>query len=603
MAETMQPAEIAREVLRRLAMKRTPPTPENYIALYHEIAGTTATDIFPEKNLKSVAAALPRSAPEQLRFARQIDAAVTEKSWDGLKNSLLSLATAAGAEPLQWPQLIRDVLLQLERSHAGLTTAQKRDALDRQLKSSAAPDLLFGRLQSLLRSWAHGEIAETQASLVEQAVQDAAPADAAARPATTDAAGSAGSAGSAGAAGAAGALNAQLQELMAQLLENNIAVLVGDAPAPIAEAKKLAALIRAARTQDDVARFANLLKKYTYRLNFVAEDHAEINTALLHVLNLLIENISELAIDDKYLHGQIAVLLDLTQQPLDLRRLDDVERRLKEVIYKQGAMKKYLLDAQDRLKSMLATFVDRLADFTETTSTYHDKIERCAAKISNAADIGQLSDVLDEVMRETRNVQLNALRSRDELRAMRQRAEESEKEMQRLQHELEQTSEMIRTDALTGALNRKGMDEALEREVARAVRHEAPLCLGLLDIDNFKKLNDTYGHQVGDRALIHLSSVVKDTLRPQDTLARYGGEEFLILLPDTSLDDAVQILTRVQRELTRKYFLHDNQKMLITFSAGAAELGPKEEAAAAVKRADAAMYMAKRAGKNRVVAA
>ena len=590
MAETLQPAEIAREVLRRLALKRTPPTPENYIALYHEIAGSVATEPFPEKSLKGVAAALPRNAPEQLRFARQVDNAIAEKSWDGIKNSLLAVATAAGAEPLPWPQLIRELLVQLERSHAGLTTAKKREALERLLKSSAAPDLLFARLQSLQRSWAHGDIAEAQESLVEREVHGDAPAEVVARP-------------PAASGEVAASANVQLQELLAQLLENNIAVLVGDAPPLVEEAQRLAGVIRAARTLDDVARFAALLKKYAYRLNFVAEDHNEINTALLHVLNLLIENISELAIDDKYLQGQIAVLLDLTQQPLDLRRLDDVERRLKEVIYKQGAMKKYLHDAQDRLKSMLATFVDRLADFSETTSSYHDKIERCADKISKAADIGQLSDVLGEVMQETRAVQLNALRSRDELREMRQRVEEGEKEMQRLQHELEQTSEMIRTDALTGALNRKGMDEALEREVARAVRHDAPLCLGLLDIDNFKKLNDTYGHQVGDRALMHLSKVVKTTLRPQDTLARYGGEEFLILLPDTSLDDAVQILTRVQRELTREYFLHENQKMLITFSAGAAERGPKEPAAETVKRADAAMYMAKRAGKNRVVAA
>jgi len=589
MAEKLQPAEIAREVLRRLALKRTQPTPENYIGLYHEIAGTKATEIFPEKSLKSISAALPRNAPEQQRFARQLDAAVAAKNWDGLKSSLLNLVTAAGAEPPQWGPLFREMLQQLNRTHAGLTASQKHEALDRVLKTSAAPDLLFSRLQSLMRSWAQGEIAEAMPSLVDEL----APATEATanEPATADA------------APGATTFNSQLQELLAQLLENNIAVLVGDAPSLVEESKKLAASIRIARAPEDMARFASQLKKFTYRLNFVAEDHRELNTALLHVLHLLVENISELAIDDQYLHAQIAILVDLTQEPLDLRRLDDIERRLKEVIYKQGALKKYLHDAQDRLKTMLATFVDRLADFSETTSSYHDKIERCAERISQASDIGQLSDVLGEVMQETRTIQLAAQRSRDELREMRRRVDEGEKEMQRLQHELEQTSEMIRTDALTGALNRKGMDDALQREVARAVRHEAPLCLGLLDIDNFKKLNDTYGHQVGDRALIHLASVVKDTLRPQDTLARYGGEEFLILLPDTTLDDAVQILTRVQRELTRKFFLHENQKMLITFSAGTAELGPKEAPAEAVKRADAAMYMAKRAGKNRVVAA
>jgi diguanylate cyclase len=124
-----------------------------------------------------------------------------------------------------------------------------------------------------------------------------------------------------------------------------------------------------------------------------------------------------------------------------------------------------------------------------------------------------------------------------------------------------------------------------------------------MDVDNFKKLNDTHGHQAGDEALVHLARVTRETIRPQDTLARYGGEEFVVLLPDTELDDAVKAMTRVQRELTRKFFLHKNEKILITFSCGVAEQGETENSAGAVKRADQAMYLAKRAGKNRVVAA
>lgn len=594
MAELVQPAEIAREVLRRLAMQRKQPTPENYLKLYHEIAGTTAAEIFPEKALKALAAALPRATAEQTRFARNLDAAVAEKSWDGLKASLLALTTAAGAEPPQWSALIHELVQQLERSHVGLTPAKKREVLDHVLKSSNAPDLLFSRLQSLLRSWSQGLTAETEASMVgEGAVAVTAP----------EAGAKADAPATARASSAETPLAGELRELLAQVLENGLGQLLAENPAMVEETASLAAAVRAARSSDDIARLGGQLKKFSYRLNFIAEDQTELRTALLHVLHLLIENIGELAIDDQYLQGQIAVLLDLTRQPLNLRRLDDVERRLKDVIYKQGALKKHLHDAQDRLKAMLASFVDRLVEFSDTTSGYHDKIELCVQKISQASDISELSEVLDVVMQETRAIQLNAQRSRDELREMRRRVEETEKEVDRLQTELAETSEMIRIDPLTGALNRKGMDDALEREAARAVRHEAMLCVGLLDIDNFKKLNDTYGHQVGDEALKHLATVIRETLRPQDTLARYGGEEFLILLPDTTLDAAVQTLTRLQRELTRKYFLHENQKMLITFSAGVAELAREEAARDAVKRADAAMYLAKRAGKNRVVAA
>ena len=294
---------------------------------------------------------------------------------------------------------------------------------------------------------------------------------------------------------------------------------------------------------------------------------------------------------------------NIVSQPLNLRRLDDVERRLKDLIFKQSSLKKSLNDAKERLKAMLASFVDRLGDFTATTGEYHDKIERCADKISKANDITELSDVLDEVMRETRVIQLNARRSHDELTDMKRRVDESEKEVVRLQNELSQASEMVRIDQLTGALNRKGMDEAVEREVARIRRHQGKLCIAMLDIDNFKKLNDSLGHQVGDDALVHLARVTRETIRPQDTLARYGGEEFVVLLPDTPIDDAVTAMVRVQRELTKRFFLHKNDKVLITFSCGVAELTDTEAPTVAISRADAAMYLAKRAGKNRVVSA
>lgn len=588
MPEFTQPSEIARETLRQLAMRRTPPTPDNYRAFYHEIAGTVAADTFPEKALKTVAASLPRETPEQMRHVRQLETAVADKSWDSLRSVLTEVFTRMGAEPPNWAALIRELVVQTEARHAGLTAAKKRETLDHVLGSSGSPDVLFGRLQSLLRNWsqtpaaAEAELAEAPAAAEIPAAAESAPAPAK--------------------GGAARVPNIELLDLVAQLLENAISILLVDTPDLANEAAQLAAEVRAARSEEQISGVTARLKKFSYRLNFVAEDQAELKTALLHLLQLIIENINELVIDDQWLHGQVSLVSDLVSQPLNLRRLDDVERRLKDLIYKQSSLKKSLNDAKERLKAMLASFVDRLGDFTETTGDYHDKIGRCAEKISKANDITELSDVLDEVMRETRVIQLNAQRSRDELMDMRRRVEESEKEVARLQNELSQASEMVRHDPLTGALNRKGMDEAVEREVARVRRHNAKICMALLDIDNFKKLNDSLGHQAGDDALVHLARVTRETIRPQDTLARYGGEEFVLLLPETSVDDAVAAMTRVQRELTKRFFLHKNEKVLITFSCGVAELGETEAPTEAIARADAAMYLAKRAGKNRVVA-
>ena len=172
-----------------------------------------------------------------------------------------------------------------------------------------------------------------------------------------------------------------------------------------------------------------------------------------------------------------------------------------------------------------------------------------------------------------------------------------------LQNELEEASRLMRHDQLTGALNRRGLEEMFQTESARAQRRGTRLAIALLDIDHFKKLNDKLGHKVGDDALVHLAKVVRQHLRPQDVLARYGGEEFVILLPETGDADAQQALVRLQRDLTREFFMTDMQKVVITFSAGITLMAEGESLENALERADTAMYQAKQAGRNRVMVA
>lgn len=581
------PSELARETLRQLAMRRVPPTPDNYRTLYHEIAGTAAQESFPERALRSLVASLPRTTPEQMRYARQMEAAIGEGSWDGIKTTLGELLAKTAAPAPSWGPLIRELLAQYEARQAGITPAKKRETLEHVLSASGTPEVLFARLQSLTRNWAQGSAAESALTEGDRATPES----------------SAASVASAASPAEGQAINAELRDILAQLFERTLGVLLVDTPELNEEAAGLAADIRAARTPEQLSAFTAKLKRFSYRLQFIAEDQAELRTALLGLLQLLIENINELVIDDKWLSGQISVVQDIVDKPLNLRQLDDVERRLKDLIYKQSTLKKNLNDAQEKLRTMLATFVDRLAGFAATTGEYHERIEGCARKIGEANNIADLTDVLEVLAQETRTVQLAVQRSRDELLDMRARVEEAEREIQRLQGELAHAGEMVRLDTLTGVLNRKGLEEAMEREVARARRRQAHLCVAMLDVDNFKKLNDTLGHDAGDQALVHLADVVRTTLRPQDTLARYGGEEFIVILSDTRLDDAVGVMVRVQRELTRRFFLHKNEKLLITFSCGVAELAGGEEPAAAIKRADQAMYLAKRAGKNRVIPA
>ncbi|MCB4360903.1 GGDEF domain-containing protein [Quatrionicoccus australiensis] len=583
MSTLSNPFEIARETLRLLAARRVPPTPDNYLTLYQEIAGIKAApEPFPDKQLRTLTAALPKASNEQLRLARQLDEAVKAGSWDDYRNRLVEFVSAlTDVQKLTWSELITDLVRQWDAKHVGLTVARKRESLEHVLSSSANnPETLFTRLQNLLRSWGQGREQENG-----NGSEPAPPENAVSRASTAEPTN----------------LLPELRELFAFTLETAIAAQLVESPVLSTDAKALAADIRKARNEDQIADFLTRLKRFAFKLELLAEDQAELRRSLLSLLRLLVENMTELVLDDRWLHGQIEVVREIIDKPLSQRAVDDAERRLKEVIYKQSMLKASLFDARESIKQMLAGFVDQLANFAEVTSDYHDKIEGYAGKISAANDISELESVLGEVMHETRNIQINALRSRDELRSTQKKVQESEARIRELEAELENTSNLVRYDQLTGTLNRRGLEEMFEKEAARSKRHDTLLCVGLLDIDNFKKLNDTMGHETGDEALIHLATVCRETLRPQDTVARYGGEEFIVLLPETPLEDAISALTRLQRELTKKFFMHDNEKVLITFSAGVTQMLPEDSQASVIKRADEAMYEAKKTGKNRVV--
>ena len=353
--------------------------------------------------------------------------------------------------------------------------------------------------------------------------------------------------------------------------------------------------------QPDALAVKQLLVQYNQRVLFAAEDQAEIKAMLLKLLQLIIDNIAHLALDDAWLKGQVDALGAVCAPPLSLRRLDEAEQKLKDVIRKQTEAKVRAQQAQEEMRRMLATFVERLAAMSVSTGEYQVQLEGSARLIEQAKRIEDIAPVLKEVVSATRVMATDTQMAREQLQGMRQRAEATEVELQKLHQELDRLSAQARHDPLTGALNRQGLSEAVNREVAQMRRQDSALCVALLDIDNFKKLNDSLGHAAGDAALTHLANVTREVMRPQDTLARYGGEEFVVLLPDTVLDHGIEAMTRLQRELTKRFFLSGTEKVLITFSAGVAQVAPDEEGFDAIKRADQAMYLAKRAGKNRVL--
>jgi|APEBP8051072210_1049370.scaffolds.fasta_scaffold00701_13 diguanylate cyclase (GGDEF) domain len=168
-----------------------------------------------------------------------------------------------------------------------------------------------------------------------------------------------------------------------------------------------------------------------------------------------------------------------------------------------------------------------------------------------------------------------------------------------LESALSEARQAAFTDALTGALNRRGFDEAYKRELARSRRNGSQLAIALIDVDDFKRLNDTLGHHMGDETLVHLVKSLRAALRPSDILCRFGGEEFVLLLPETALDEAVAAISRFQRQFAASAV--PGCALAVTFSAGVVVRQNSESLEDVILRADAATYAAKRAGKNCVI--
>lgn len=155
-------------------------------------------------------------------------------------------------------------------------------------------------------------------------------------------------------------------------------------------------------------------------------------------------------------------------------------------------------------------------------------------------------------------------------------------------------------DALTGLNNRRQFEIRLKQEYASATRQKHPLCAIMTDIDFFKKVNDTYGHAMGDKVLKSVANVIKQQLREYDIPSRYGGEEFCILLPQTKLEEAHIVAQRL-RLAVEKNIIDENQKISVTISIGLSQLKEGDTAEDLYRHADKALYEAKERGRNRVI--
>ncbi|MBD3828345.1 MULTISPECIES: GGDEF domain-containing protein [Stenotrophomonas] len=395
----------------------------------------------------------------------------------------------------------------------------------------------------------------------------------------------------------------RLRELLRHTLGVTVASLLQNMPELKDEPARIAGDLRHWHPGQPLQPIEQRLRELTHQIGVRSDGWQEQQELLLSLFDLLLDNIGELLDDSSWLHGQVHAVRALIGGPLDRDSVEQARANLREVIYKQGLLKQGISDSKAAMKHLMGGFIERLDGMAVSTGEYHDRISSYALALKEARSIADLNLLLQDVLQDTGRVQEQALQARDHLGNARREVEQAEARIAELEQELRDVSGLVRTDPLTGALNRRGFDELLERELARAARQAHPLALALIDLDDFHQTNDTHGHAGGDAVLRHLVAVCQLHLRSSDAIARLGGDEFVLLLPETPGADSMSTLLRLQRSLAQRPLPLDQQRVPVHFSAGIAQWQPGEDADTLLRRADAALYAAKRVGKNRVQAA
>jgi diguanylate cyclase len=279
--------------------------------------------------------------------------------------------------------------------------------------------------------------------------------------------------------------------------------------------------------------------------------------------------------------------------PIDDQTLDQLHEKFFGPPVSEKALCDKTIRARDTLKTVLA--------LVEKAKNDADGIGMAINDISSQflANVNSLADLIDSLVEETSRIVGRSERLGLDLK-------QSSDKIDALERTLEDLRREATTDGLTGIANRRYFDMVLQTMSGDAMNSGDDLSLLLIDIDHFKKVNDTWGHATGDAVIQFVANTLAQSVKGQDCVARYGGEEFAVILPATSIDAAMRVGENIRTALSRRLFVPrhlDETVGAVTVSIGVACYEPGEALAAWIQRADAALYEAKKTGRDRVISA
>ncbi|MBB5205929.1 diguanylate cyclase [Inhella inkyongensis] len=606
---TPNPTQWAKQALRRLAQAKLEPTPENYARAYAMESGQPA-----QSPAATAEAGLPERAQAVLQRLLQLGVSDLGERQELLKllrtaqfdealrradQVLVNEGPAAQGEQLA--QTVDRLVRGLERGGRQWTLARKKDGLQRVLGANRSDaGRLIKRLRQLVLSWdSEAEVGvEARSSEPDEGTPSQFFSDDEAVSTPQD--------------------EPELERIALNLetpqrwadIESELHASLAVALQPGHEAPELVQRIeglladlqrehQAAQAGDAGPQRAEAFSRLCAQARRLLDHRRHLAEQLGGLCKLLSASLVDLSEDDSWAQGQAAAMSDTLEQGLSALTVRSVSERLTATRERQRTLRAERSAARDALKGLIQTLLSEVGSLGAHTDRFNEHIGRYAEVIEKADSLESLTGVVREMVQESRTVQGLVQQTQARLSSEHQRTMALAERVDQLEDELRRLSEEVQTDQLTKVANRRGLQAVFASEQSRLQREGGPLAVALLDIDNFKKLNDSLGHNAGDEALKGLAARAQATVRPGDLVARWGGEEFVLLLPRTPLDEAKQVLGRLQRALSASLFMHEGKDVFVTFSAGATLYREGEGLESALQRADEALYEAKRTGKNR----
>lgn len=248
------------------------------------------------------------------------------------------------------------------------------------------------------------------------------------------------------------------------------------------------------------------------------------------------------------------------------------------------------------LSRLLFEVSESLSAAGNDADAFHDSLGELASSVDQRSSMDDMRTLLSSLIAETRSM-------RDATNRMQRNFESKNDEIEELREQLITERRRAVTDPLTGLMNRAGLFAELETTVEQQSETRTPFSVVMLDIDRFKKINDTHGHLIGDRVIRFVAEVLRKNTKGKDTAARYGGEEFLVLLPETRVHGAEALAETIRKTVAQAQLVRAGNKAplgKITISAGVAEHTDQEDVMDLINRADQALYQSKQSGRDRV---